>query len=99
MYRFSDGTEKLIFSSGEEETRFSDGTIQRIGANQHKIIIYPNGQKVKDGYIYRCTTLTKKLIFLIFLLKDQFLPDGIKIREFPNGKIKKFYPNGAVEED
>lgn len=44
--RFADGTEKYIYSNGEEETLYFDGTIQKIDENKTKTIFYANGQKV-----------------------------------------------------
>ena len=41
-----DGTEKYIYINGEEETVFSDGTIQKIDKDKVKTIEYPNGSKV-----------------------------------------------------
>lgn len=46
FHRFSDGTEKYIYSNGEEETLYCDGTIQKIDENKTKTIVYTNGQKV-----------------------------------------------------
>lgn len=43
--RFADGTQKIIYANGEEETLFVDGTVQRVGKNRIKTIEYPNGEK------------------------------------------------------
>ena len=47
MNSFCDGTKKQITINGEEETLFTDGTVQKIGSNKVKTIGYSNGQKVK----------------------------------------------------
>jgi centromere protein J len=43
LNRFPDGTIKCIYADGEEESIFTDGTIQRIEKNGKKIIEYASG--------------------------------------------------------
>lgn len=46
MASFADGTKKFINNNGEETTIFTDGTVQRVGADKIKYIEFANGQKV-----------------------------------------------------
>ncbi len=46
LFSFADGTRKIVYPSGEEETHFNDGTVQRVGNDKMKVIDYANGLKV-----------------------------------------------------
>ena len=45
--RFGDGTKKYITEDGEEETVFTDGTVQRVSKDKMKVITYASGQVVR----------------------------------------------------
>lgn len=44
-----DGTEKYIYTNGEEETVFANGTVQKIGRDKTKTIEYTNGSRVGEA--------------------------------------------------
>ena len=60
---------KRVWSSGEEESVFADGTVQKLQANGNRVIEYTNGQKETHTKDYKVcvhvhsTALISSLLF------------------------------------
>ena len=91
---------KRVWPSGEEESVFADGTVQKLLVNGNRVIEYTNGQRethTKDYKVYVCSVLsdTRRTCVLVHIQQREY-PDGTVKTVFPDGRQETRYASGRV---